>query len=106
MSYDRIDPDIAAWAKRHSLQLDTKSSGRAIRNVYLSSKAGECFQIWIDEPADGDNFVGLHTACVEGQGEDDPPRDWLVDIPNLTEALDYALAHVLDQMKPSVPYTL
>ena len=99
MSYSSVDPIVRAWAQRHSLTLFTSFADREARFAYTSSKAGECFQIWIDDPADGK--ISVHAAGVEGRRMDDPPADWLVPISGLDTALEDAWATVMSWMAPS-----
>jgi len=98
MGYADADPAIIEWANRHSLCLAKAFAGRPARFVYLSSIAGDVFQIWIDEPTN--NTIALHAAGVEGMLEDDPPRSWLVNVNCLGAALEEALQLVLDWMQP------
>lgn len=102
-SYAEIDPEIERWAKKHSLILNSSPwSGRESRCVWLSSNAGECFQIWIEPPADG--VVRLHAAGVEGRRDDDPPHDWMVPIEQTAAALESAYTLVLEWMRPATHY--
>ena len=55
-----------------------------------SSKAGECFQIWIDPPGEGQ--ICVHAAGIEGRKENDAPEDWCVSISDLEAALEYVFA--------------
>jgi hypothetical protein len=99
MSYASVDGEIRAWADRHSLKLHTTWAGREIRSAYVSSKAGECFQIWVDPPVNG-QFV-VHAACVEGRREDEAPRDWHAAATGLQATLDTVFQAVLGWMAPS-----
>lgn len=103
-SYALIDPVINDWVERHSFRLFTAVAGdtRPIRRVYLSSMAGDVFQIWIDEPVNGRATV--YAACIEGSREDDDPQQWSVDINVLGAALEDVLQVVLDWMLPSTRY--
>jgi hypothetical protein len=102
-SYAEIDPQIEHWAKARSLILNTSPwDGRALRCVWLSSNAGECFQIWIEPPADG--VVRLHAAGVESRLDDKPPHDWAVPVEKVGAALDSAYELVLEWMRPSTHY--
>jgi hypothetical protein len=65
MSYASVDPEITTWAQRHCLMLFTSFAERESRFAYTSSKMGDCFQIWIDLPADGQ--VCVHAAGVDGR---------------------------------------
>lgn len=98
-NYASIDPIIRRWVQKHCLFLYTDSAGEEVRNVYVSSLAGECFQIWIDPPVDG--RVGLHAAYVEGPREVEPAQDWSVAISDLSTALEEAFDTVLMWMEPS-----
>jgi hypothetical protein len=65
MNYASVDPQIRAWAKSHSLMLFTSFAGQEARFAYTSSKGGDCFQIWIEPPTDGQ--ISVHAAGVDGQ---------------------------------------
>ena len=105
MSYAAVDSVIARWARRHALQLVTSVAGvEEVRNVYLSSTVGDCFQVWVEVPS-GDQ-VAVHAACVEGPMEDDPPRDWSVPIDQLDDGLEEALRTVVAWMKPAERSTI
>jgi hypothetical protein len=62
--YAPIDAEIGDWTTRHSLRLLTSFAGNERRFVYLSSVAGECFQISIDPPET--EMVSINVFCVEG----------------------------------------
>src|SRR5579864_1694874 len=99
MSYASADPKIRAWAQRHCLTLFTSFAERESRFAYTSSKAGDCFQIWIDLPADGQ--ISVHAAGVDGQWTNEPGEDWRVPISDLDAALEDAFATVIGWMVPS-----
>jgi hypothetical protein len=63
--YESIDPEIQLWAQRHLLSLFTSWADCESRYVHVSSVAGECFQISVEPPKDGQ--VALHARCIEGQ---------------------------------------
>jgi hypothetical protein len=97
--YAEIDSVIKRWTERHSLALFTELAGRESRFVYLSSIAGECFQIWIENPTEG--RVALHAVCVEGRMDSEPKTSWLVAATELDEVLENVLQTVLKWMSPS-----
>jgi hypothetical protein len=99
--YAKIDPTIRAWVARNSLTLSTSQQAPEIRCIYVSSNAGECYQIWINRPV-GDK-VEIHAACVEGRRdtEEEPLQSWQVSISELDSALEEALESVVEWMKPS-----
>jgi hypothetical protein len=99
MRYNDIDSVIHRWAQRHHLSLFTSWAGGEIRSVYVSSKAGECFQIWIDAPEDG--HVWIHAAGVESRRDDHPPEDWYMAIDAFDEGLEEAFLTVMAWMLPS-----
>jgi hypothetical protein len=99
MGYDAIDEQLSAWARRHALKLFTTGSSGEARFAYLSSVAGECFQIWIEPPAEG--RVGVHVACVEGRRDNDAPLDNIVPVDELVSALELALETAVGWMAPS-----
>jgi hypothetical protein len=99
MSYAQIDPEIHVWAKRHALALITSWQGSEARSTYVSSDDGDCFQIWIERPADG--RVSLHAAGVEGRRADLPPRNWNVAMSDIAQGLEDAFNTVIDWMRPS-----
>ena len=102
--YITVDASIRAWAARNSLTLFTWQQDREIRCIYVSSKAGECYQIWVDRPV-GDK-VEIRAACIEGRRdtEEEPLQSWQVSISELDSALEEALQSVVEWMKPSERY--
>ena len=102
MSYAAIDPSIRAWVDRHALKLFTSWPGGECRSAYVSSVAGECFQIWIDTPVDG--HVWIHAAGVESRRDDHPPEDWFVSVEQFDGALEEAFQAVMAWMIPSTRY--
>ena len=95
MTYAQIDPTIDAWVAKHKFSLFTHTEGMAgsdFRSVYLSSKHGECCQIWIDKPESG--RVSLHAADVETRQDEEMRKDWCVPISELEATLDSAIAFV------------
>lgn len=102
-SYVAIDPQIKLWVEKHTLILNsTPWAGAESRCVWLSSEAGECFQIWIEPPFEG--LVRLHAAGVESRRDDDPPQVWLVPVGEVASALEQAYQLVLEWMKPAKHY--
>ena len=99
MSCASVDPKIEAWAQRHSLTLFTSFADHECRSAYVSRKAGDCFQFWIDKPANG--RICVHAAGVDGQWTDDPAKDWELPISELDAALEDAFATVVGWMVPS-----
>jgi hypothetical protein len=65
----------------------------------LSSVSGECFQIWIDPPEEGQTCV--YAACLVGRREDDLPETWRIAVTGLRVAIDSAFQTVTDWMAPS-----
>lgn len=97
--YASIDPAIQRWAKQHKLSIGTEWAGGESRFVYVSSVAGECFQIWVEDPTEGQ--VKLHAACIEGRMESEPQTSWLLTEADLDGALENALQTVFGWMRPS-----
>jgi len=102
MSFTSIDPEIRDWARRHSLKLFTSQGESEIRAAYVSSVAGECFNIWIEAPEHGRTCV--HAGCVEGREEDEPPQDWPIAVSELESTLEKVFEAVTDWMAPSTRY--
>ncbi len=102
MSYEEVDQYIDKWAKYHLLKLKTSWNGRPARFAYVSSEAGECFQISIDAPID--DHICIHAFCVEGRREDHPAEDWRYPTENIAEALEEAFQTVTAWMRPSDRY--
>lgn len=101
--YAAIDPAIEYWAKKHSLILNSSPwRGSEARCVWLSSDGGECFQIWVEPPAEG--VVRVYASGVESRRDDDPPRDWTVPVEEAAVALESAYELVLEWMRPSTHY--
>lgn len=102
MSYGSVDPQICDWIEQHSLKLFREFAGHQCRSAYVSSKAGECFQFWLDEPANGQ--IGIYAAGVDGRWVSEPARDWCVPVSDLSAALEEAWATVIGWMMPSERY--
>ena len=98
-NYSSIDPPIRAWAKKHSLFLQTTWPHRT---VHVSSKAGECFQISIDPPENGQTCV--YARCIEGRNDTDDPETWPTSTSDLDAALEKAFQRVIERMAPSQRY--
>lgn len=99
-SYRLIDSIIEDWRKKHSLKIHTSVGDREVRSVYVSSIAGECFQIWINPPTGG--RIDVFAACVEGRREDDVPHEWrgiLAD--DLRETLELVFNTIIGWMAPA-----
>ncbi|AZP11084.1 hypothetical protein [Undibacterium parvum] len=95
MTYAQIDPIIDAWVAKHNFSLFTHTEGVVdsdFRAVYLSSKHGECCQIWIDKPESG--MLSLHAVDIETRQNEEMRRDWSVPISELGGALDEAVTYV------------
>ena len=73
-----------------------------MRSAYISSIAGECFQIWIETPADG--YVWIHAAGVESRRDDHPPEDWYVAVDAFEAELEEVFQTVTAWMLPSRRY--
>jgi hypothetical protein len=99
MGYAVIDQFIGEWAARHSLVLSTDGDTDQYRTVWVSSDAGECFQIWIDPPVDG--TVRIWADCVEGRREGHPPEDWNASVGTFPAAIEEAFQAVIAWMRPS-----
>lgn len=95
MTYAQIDPTIVTWVEKHKFSLFTHLSGTEgpeCRAVYISSKDGECCQIWIDKPESG--RVSLHAADIETRQDEEMRQDWRVPISDLEAALEDAITFV------------
>lgn len=93
MSYEKVDPVIREWSARHGFTLFESMQGfpeRTLRCVYVSSQAGECFQIWVGEPTLG--TVAVHAADVEGH--ESFQQEWSVPLQGLDAVLEEALVRV------------
>ena len=88
MSYAEFDSDITRWAERHALVLSKGEPNRECRSVWVSSKAGECFQIWIGLPSEG--HVTISAVAVESRRNNAPPDDWRVSVDSFDAALEEA----------------
>lgn len=65
MSYHSVDATIQTWAGRHSLTVFTSFADRESRLAYTSSKARECFRIWIELPVAGQISVRPATTVTD-----------------------------------------
>jgi hypothetical protein len=99
MTYEAVDLKIQDWIRRNDLHLFTFWSGREARFAYVSSEAGECFQISIEPPADG--RITVYARCVEGRTDNDQSHTWSVEVENLGKGLDRAFETVVGWMTPS-----
>jgi hypothetical protein len=93
-SYAHIDPTISAWTEKHGFTLFMEVTGHATqcRTVYVSSKSGECCQIWIDAPHD--DGVTVHAADVETRNDAPMKMTWQTTALNLETTLDLAVTEV------------
>jgi hypothetical protein len=99
MAYEEIDSEIRDWIGRNNLHLYTSWAGKEARFAYVSSKAGECFQISIDPPTQG--RANIFARCVDGRRANDPPVTWTVEFEKLGSGLDQAFETVTGWMAPS-----
>lgn len=97
--YERIDPIIRGWAKRHSLVLFEGVPGNELRSVYVSSDV-ECFQICV-EVSEPYEFV-VHAWSVDTANDEDLHQDWRATDVNLAQALDKALGQIRHWMTRSM----
>ena len=102
MGFSELDTQINDWARRHRLVLMRDWGEREVRFAYLSSIAGECFQIFVDPPVDGQVFV--YAAGIEGRRENDPPRRLVGPAEGVGALLETAIEMVREWMLPSERY--
>lgn len=102
--YEPLDAQIESWARKHSLRIFTYWDGGECRNAYLSSVAGDCYQIWIDIPVE--NRVGIHIAFVNGPKDEELQRDWFVSLDQFMETLEDAFQYVIKLMAPSTHHLI
>ena len=95
-----VDRQIHIWSQRHSLRLFTSFASRDARFAYISSVAGECFQIWVEPPVGGAITIGV--ACVEGRKDNDTVLTRTAVEAELDAALELAFQTVMEWMLPSV----
>jgi hypothetical protein len=101
--YKPIDGTIRRWADRHALKLFTKWADGEARFAYVSSKAGECFQIAIDAPNNGQ--VQVMARCIEGRTANDlDGQVWTTTEVDLDTALEGVFQTVVAWMAPSKRY--
>jgi len=101
MSHSSIDADVRVWAEKHSLGIDYGWAGRELWGTYLSSVAGDCFQIWVEPTPNGQ--IGVHANWIDGPNDLDPEpaRKWVVEESDLRNALEQAYEQVINWMAPS-----
>jgi hypothetical protein len=80
----------------------TEWPGGECRSVYVSSVAGECFQISMEPPEDG--YVRIMAGCVEGRRDNEPDDDWRAPISRFEEELEEVFQAVMAWMIPSKRY--
>jgi hypothetical protein len=104
MLHSSIDADVRVWAEKHSLRVNYGFASREVWGTYLSSVAGDCFQIWV-EPTPNDR-IGVHN-WVDGPNElaPKPTREWVVEESDLQDALEQAYEQVINWMAPSARYS-
>src|SRR5690625_7389654 len=59
MSYQKLDPALQRWAKKHGLHVYTNYKDEEVRSVDIVSPCGERFQLWIDKP-ENDRYAVIH----------------------------------------------
>lgn len=92
MNYSQIDPVISKWVDVHGFTLFTgyeNHPGIEFRSVYISSRLGECCQIWVDAPASGK--VCVHAGDVETFQDEELKMEWSVPVEELEGALENAV---------------
>lgn len=104
MDHSFIETEIRRWAETHSLRVGYGFGGREVWGAYISSNAGECFQIWIEPVPDG--LIGIHANFVDGPEDrvPEPAQAWKTDADQLRSTLELAYGQVVDWMRPSTRY--
>ena len=90
--YAPIDPIVEKWVEENSLKLFRAFAERAARFVYITSSRGECFQISIQPPQDGEAKVDAWT--IETLDDREMHEEWVMPVTALYEALQNALITV------------
>lgn len=70
--------------------------------THVSSIAGECFQLGLWAPAEGQ--VEVRMACIEGRRDEDEPVAWPVSMETLEAKLEQAFDLATAWMAPSTRY--
>lgn len=91
-SYEAVDDGINAWAARHGLTLSTEFDGQPRRFCYVSAGEAECFQVSIEEPADG--TITVNAWDVETSDDAELHRAWQVPVAELSATLDEAMEQI------------
>jgi|CXWL01.1.fsa_nt_gi hypothetical protein len=89
MTYASVDPIISAWGADNNLVVFDSFADEPARFCYRSSEAGECFQIAVEAPKDGE--VAVHVWSVETNDDVEVHKEWRVSAEDLRGALDDAL---------------
>jgi len=55
--YDPIDPELYAWAAKHSLHIYTKYQDDEVRSTDVVGSSGKKCQIWLNPPDKAGTFV-------------------------------------------------
>jgi hypothetical protein len=97
MSYAVIDPIINAWTEKHSLRLCTRFADRDARFIYVSSNIGECFQIAISEPKNGQ--VIIDAWDIETRKDEEMHTSMTVEQSKLSDALEDMIKTVYGWMR-------
>jgi hypothetical protein len=97
--YSEIDDQLREWATRHKLYFPFDDD---YRNAYVSSEAGDCFQMWIEIPVGG--YTVVHAAFVTGPVKRECNADWTVSTASIGSSLDELFTLVESWMKPSKRY--
>jgi hypothetical protein len=96
---------ISAWATRHRVRKIFKEfAGREERFCYLSSEAGECFQIAIQPPT-GDRIT-IDASSIDTLDDRDLHQSWTVTPATLAETLESAMSVVRAWMQTRAEITL
>lgn len=99
MSFEFVDEKIRAWSNKRDLRVVDSFESREVRAFYVSSKSGECFQIWVEPPTS--EGLNVFLACIEGRRENEPPLDWRTPPRDIVSALEEAYQTLVLWMKPS-----
>lgn len=89
MSYRKIDPIVENWARAHEILILKEDGEPNRRYFYVSSQAGETFQLVVEPEKDG--TVRMDAHLIESPGDEEAHFVWEVPISKTQHMLDLGL---------------
>jgi hypothetical protein len=86
MTYAQIDPILNAWTHRRKIMLLSEEGEPRRRFFYLSSPAGETFQVVVEPEREG--VVRIDGHLIETRDDEEVHYVWEVAVAKLRQTLD------------------